>query len=68
MARLIVTGIFTLHPWKIKRVTNTEWLAWISDDDDADTGAPLLQATGFEPLVEKIEIFEQGGQHASSNN
>ena len=67
MAKLVVTGIFTLHPWKINRVSENEWTAWIPDKDK-ETGAPLLTAIGFEQLIDKINIFEQGGQYASSNN
>ena len=68
MSKLIVTGIFIAYKWKIHRETDNEWKAWIPDYKDSDTGAPLLTAIGFEQLIEKIQIFEQGGAHASRSD
>ena len=68
MAKLIVTGIFTLNHWKIHRESDSDWHAWIPESEDQELGAPLLKAIGFEQLIDKINIFEQGGQYASSNH
>lgn len=62
--RVIVTGYKLKENWAIRRVDSWTWQAWIRDEDDPDTGAPLVEGLSFEDVIDKIENFEKGAEYA----
>lgn len=64
MTRLIITGLKSKENWAVHKYDDYRWSAWIRDVGDPETGAPLLEGSSFEDVVDKIKSFEQGAAYA----
>ena len=64
MIALLVADV--KNEWSIQRADRYHWEAWIKDDSDSQTGAPLLVDANINTLLEKIQAYELGEKNAST--
>jgi|19_taG_2_1085344.scaffolds.fasta_scaffold00792_4 hypothetical protein len=53
--------------WRVEQEAgNTVWAAWLPDAAHPDTGAPTFTDFDLGALVEKLNAFNKGAQHGTS--